>query len=277
MIYHYYGGGSSGVFRFNEMLRRAFPEMVSVTKLPELAHDDLVITDNHLSFDVAPEVRTVVVHHGCAQAHYDRDPAWRNPRTRQIVEKQKDMFSIPNRTYVAPSAWVGLQFQHVCPRGIDYSCRVIPHWVDRMEPIESRLKTPLIVGDWRDYNKGAAVWKTLQKICPDWDFAPLAFRNDEEKRIQYGDASLYLCLALAEGGSYSMCDAEAASLPIVTTNVGNYREFSDCAVIRWEDRDNVDLVATVIEEKLAVGRVGPSFYRDYTFDVWKQKWEAAIQ
>jgi hypothetical protein len=269
-------GGFTGVCRFDHSLRRVFPEMRSITTVFTLNVDDVAIADNHLSKQVPHDVRTVVVHHGCAKTHFERDAAWRNPRTQHIVEEQREMFLLPNRTYVAPSWWVGQQFMFVCPRGSDYSCRVIPHWVEVIEPM-AKPKRPVIIGDWRDYNKGAAMWRRLKMACPQWDFVPLSFRDDQEKCRQYGEASLYLCLSLSEGGSYSMCDAESASLPIVTTDVGNYMEFSDCAVIRWQDRDNVDLVAKVIETKLEAGRVRPSFYQDYTFETWREKWEAALQ
>jgi glycosyltransferase involved in cell wall biosynthesis len=277
VIHHYYGGGNTGVHRFNSMLRRIFPEMRSTTMPPfELRDDDTVITDNHLACEIPSEIKTVVVHHGCARTHFDRDPSWRTQRAKHLVELQERMFSLPNRKYVAPSSWVGLQFHFVCPRGTDYSCSIIPHWVD---PIgwKPRPGKPVIIGDWRDNNKGASAWRDLAKACPHWEFRNLCFSTEEGKAEQYGLASLYLCLSLSEGGAYSMCDAEAAGIPIVTTNVGNYREFADSAVIRWEDRDNVDLVAKVIGAKLEAGRVKPSFYDSYTFDDWRQRWAREVQ
>jgi hypothetical protein len=117
----------------------------------------------------------------------------------------------------------------------------------------------------------------LAAQCPQWEFKPLSFRDDLGRNEQYGRTDLYLCLSLSEGGSYAMCDAEAASLPIVTTDVGNYREFDDCEVIRWQDRDDAVKVSAAIERKLNKGRTKPSFYQDYTFPIWKQKWEALIQ
>lgn len=269
MIYHYYGGGSTGVARFDSLLRRVFPDMQSVTAVPSPTPDDVVITDNHQSCELPPAARVLVVHHGCARTHYDRDPAWRNERTRHIVELQAKMFDYPNRTFVAPSDWVREQFGG--------NARMIPHWVEPIEWTPNRSETPMIIGDWRGWNKGAAVWPRLARICPEWYFEPLSFKEDGGRRRQYGEASLYLCLSLSEGGSYSMCDAEATGLPIVTTDVGNYREFSDAEVIPWQQRDNVELVIAAIERKLRTGRQKPSFYENYTFEHWAEAWRNVIR
>jgi glycosyltransferase involved in cell wall biosynthesis len=266
----------TGVARFDKELRRVFPDLQSVTKLPEMMPDATVICDNHLSMDVLEEIKTVVCHHGVAAVHFERDPKWRTAESRRSVLLQTGMFSMPNRTYVAPSQWVAGEFAEIIAQQKVMATQfIIPHWVETIDQLPKSGK-PIIIGDWRDNNKGANVWRKLVKRCPQWEFKPLAFRNDADKRKQYGEASLYLCLSLSEGGSYSMCDAEAASLPIVTTDVGNYLEFDDCEVIQWQDRDNLDIVIEAIENKLKAGRGKPSFYRDYTFDVWKAVWNSVI-
>lgn len=282
MLYSYVSktveqGGWTGVSRFDWMLRRAFPDLRSVTNCPpDLRDDDVVITDNHLSLEVPAHIRTVVVNHGCGATHFERDPAWRTPHTSWLVAQQRLMFDPPNRTWVAPSAWVAEEFSRRNPDLIR-EIHVIPHWVDPLPRLPKRGARPRIIGDWRDFNKGNPAWQLLARRCPEWEFRPLDFKNDAERRGQYGEADLYLCLSLSEGGSYSMCDAEAAELPIVTTNVGNCREFRDCCDISWQDRDRVDIVAGQISLKLRTGRQLPSFYSGYSFDAWKRAWEAAIQ
>ena len=269
------GSLATGVPRFDQMLRRVFPEMVSVTRIPpDLHKTDTIVTDNHLSVSVPEENRTVVVMHGCAQTHYDRDPNWQNRYNLGLTRLQHAMCLLPNRVFVAPSAWVLDQFGLACSYRIP--THIIPHWADPISPT-GKVGKPKIIGDWRDNNKGAGVWKFLADRCPQWEFQPLNFRDDAGRRKQYGEADLYLCLSLSEGGSYSMCDAEAAELPIVSTDVGNYLEFDDCEVIRWQDRDNLDLVAAAIDRKMHAGRRKPSFYQGYTFEVWKQKWEEVVR
>lgn len=261
-------GGWTGVSRFDSLLRRVFHGLRSVTAPPAATADDVVITDNHLSCELPPEARAVVVHHGCARTHYERDPAWRTDRTRHIVELQGRMLVDPNRKFVAPSAWVAGEFK-------GNGTPVIPHWVEMIERLP-RSGPPVIIGDWRDNNKGYSVWRNLADRCPNWTFQPLSFRDEAGRRKQYGEASLYLCLSLSEGGSYSMCDAEAAELPIVTTDVGNCLEFVDAEVIPWQKRGNVDLVIDAIDRKLKAGRQVESFYQSYAFDSWKADWERVI-
>jgi len=260
-------GAWTGVGRFDFSLRRVFPDMKSLTALPVLGPDDIVITDNHLSCEVPSSIRTIPVMHGCARTHYERDPAWRSERLKHVVELQRKMMELPNRTFVAPSAWVAEQFGN--------GARIIPHWVEPIAPIPQYGK-PKIIGDWRDNNKGYSTWPKLAAACPDFEFKPLLFRDGAGRRAQYGGASLYLCLSLSEGGSYSVCDAEAAELPIVSTDVGNYREFSDAEVIRWQDRDDVALVIDAVRRKVAAGRKKPSYYASFTFSDWSSLWREAI-
>ena len=260
-------GGFTGVSRFDFSLRQVFPELKSLTELPALGSDDTVITDNHLSCEVPPEIKAVVCHHGCARIHFDRDPAWRSERLKNVVELQRKMLELPNRTFVAPSAWVAEQFGN--------GARVIPHWVEPIEPLPKYGK-PKIIGDWRDNNKGYSTWKKLAAACPEWEFRPLQFTDGSGRRAQYGAASLYLCLSLSEGGSYSVCDAEAAGLPIVSTDTGNCREFDDAEVIRWQDRDDVALVIDAVRRKVEAGRRKPSYYASFTFAAWRAAWHEAI-
>ena len=90
----------------------------------------------------------------------------------------------------------------------------------------------------------------------------------------YEKASLYLCLSLSEGGSYSMADAESATLPILTTDVGNYNEF-ECDAISWKDRDNIDLLENKLSQLLTQSK-SSSFYDTWTFDDWSDAWKKVV-
>ncbi len=269
-------GGWTGVCRFDQMLRRVFSELQSITPalLPgAFAPDDVVIADNHLSLLVPDSVKTIVVHHGCAEVHYERDPHWRTDSTRAIVEQQRAMFEKPNRKYVAPSQWAADQFW---PK-LKFICiQVIPHWVDPLPRAQSMNERPVIIGDWRDWNKGSGIWRELADRCPQWKFRPLSFRNDTEKKEQYKAASLFLSLSLCEGAGYAMADAEAAKLPIVTTDTGLFQELSECAIIPWQKRNDLQLIECAIENRLRTPRV-LSFYERYSFGDWAGLWRKAIQ
>jgi glycosyltransferase involved in cell wall biosynthesis len=273
------GAFPTGAVRFDSMLRRVFPDLVSITpaQLPKKFEPDaVVIADNHLSLLVPIDIRTLVVHHGCGATHYERDPYWRTNLTKSIVSKQMEMTYLPNRRWIAPSRWAVDEFSRSIPDWMR-EVRVIPHWV---ETINLRVSSPpegkpRIIGDWRDFNKGSEVWRNLQHRFPQWEFQPLNFQDDEGRRKQYGEAALYLCLSLSEGGSYSMCDAEAAGIPIVTTDVGNYHEFRESDVIPWGRRDDAEFVGAAIARKLASGR-GYSYYETYLLQDWVDAWEEAV-
>lgn len=271
-------GGFSGVCRFDWEIRKVFPRIRSVTKPPKDLdpEQDLVITANHLSLDVPEEIKTVVVHHGCAQTHFDRDPGWRTDETLEICRRQKEMFKRPNRIFVSPSRWCAEEFLR---HGFaEVLAEIIPHWV---ETISRRIVprgsgSPVVLGDWRDRNKGVAILETLRKTHPELEFRQL--RCDYETRAKaYRDADVYLGLSVSEGGSYALSDAEAAGLPIVMTDVGNYLEYSDRIAIPWENREDPDLIAYHLGMRARTGRMSPSFFDSYTFDKWKAKWEDLVR
>jgi hypothetical protein len=273
-------GGWTGVCRFDAMLQRVFPGLASITpaQLPRrFAAGDAVIADNHLSLLVPDDIRTIVVHHGCAATHYERDAPWRNSATQDMVEKQRLMRERPNRIFVAPSRWVADEMARAySDEWMMMECFLIPHWVERIERAAAPAsRRPIIIGDWRDNNKGSGVWRRLAERCRQWEFRQLTFTSEAEKRLQYGSASLFLSLSLCEGAGYAMADAEAAGLPIVTTDTGLYREFNESEVISWRMRDNLELVAAAIRRRLAAPR-GASFYDSYSFDNWAEAWREIV-
>lgn len=276
-------GGWTGVSRFDLMLRRVFPEIKSITpaEIPmTFKTGDLVITDNHLVLTIPDEIEAIVVHHGCAATHYERDPLWRNHATARMVADQMLMTRERKARTIfwAPSAWVADEFSRHNP---DWMREVVvcPNWVEPMDLsrwADSILEQKIIIGDWRDANKGSHIWKRIASKAPaGWKFEPLEFRDQATKEKQYGLASVYLCLSLSEGGAYSVSDAEAAGLPIVTTDVGNYREFSDSIVIPWQERENPGVVLPAIEKALTIGRRPNNWYTGVTFSHWAQIWREA--
>ena len=261
----------TGVVRFDRELRRVFPDLRSITPecLPTFTPDDVVIADNHLSLLVPDDVPTIVVHHGCAAAHWDADPTWRTDKTRAIVEQQRMMFERPRRLYVAPSSWVRDEFARRCGLAPDYA-RVIVNWVPRIARLDRVWPMrPVILHDARDNNKGMSLMAELARMKPDCDFRALCCATDATRIAAYQAADMYLCASASEGGSYSMADAEAAALPIVTTDCGNARDFRWCYGARrtsWGLADGIS----------GFTRRGPSFYDTYTLDVWAGLWRQAV-
>ncbi len=274
-------GDFSGVPRFDYELRRVFPAMRSLAvergALVRLAlgrwfsPGTIVITTSELSVRVPRGLRTIVVQHGCAKTHFDRDERWRDEHARSLCDAQARMFSLPNRWFVSPARWTAEQFSE------HYSvakAEVIPHWVAPFEHAAPLRLRPRILGDWRTYNKGSEVIPKLQAACPEWDFVPLVCTY-ETRQQAYREADVFLSLSLSEGGSYAVADAEAARMPVVMTDVGNTHEFTSAVQIRWQDRDRVDVVRGAIQQALAM-RDRASFYDAYTFERWAEAWHGLI-
>lgn len=275
-------GNFSGVPRFDWELRKALPEMVSVnTKLKTRAWlrwlalrepDTIVITGNETSLLVPERLRTIVLHHGTAQTHYDRDPSWRGATERAFCRAQREMYQLPNRWYLALARWTAEQFsKHY---GVPLA-PVLPSWVDPIARRQASNARPVVLGDFRTFNKGSEVVAKLSAARADIEFRPLRCTY-EQRKIAYEGVDAYLCLSLSEGGSFSLSDAEATTLPIVMTDVGNCLEYRESRVISWQARDDVGLVLSELDRALSSKR-GPSFFEHWTFEKWRSAWRAQVE
>jgi len=275
-------GGFSGVPRFDWELRKALPEVNSVnTKwktrvwlrwLALREPDAIVITGNETSLLVPDTLRTVVLHHGCAQTHFDRDPAWRGATERSFCKAQRDMYLRPNRWFVSTAAWTAQQFSqhHGVPPAL-----LLPSWVETLPRRMVHNSRPIVLGDFRTVNKGSDVIARLKEAMPELDFRLLSCTYEQRKEV-YGNADVYLCLSMSEGGSFSVSDAEATRLPLITTDVGNYLEYTASQVIPWQKRDDTRFLKSELDRALSTPR-GPSFFESWTFDKWRKSWRTLLE
>ena len=276
-------GAWAGVPRFDWELRKAFPDVVSLRSRGGLRwlwrryrefrnKDVVVITGNETSVGVPADIRTIVMHHGCAQTHFERDPEWRTLVSRSWCRAQRTMYTLGNRWFVAAALWTAKEFSR--HQGVPQA-RVIPNWVELIpRDRTAHNPRPVILGDWRTANKGSEVVKQLQARMPHLEFRLLSADYDHRASV-YGRADGYLCLSLSEGGAFSVSDAEATALPLVTTDVGNYLEYDSAVVIPWRERDHLDHVCDAIETALGRPR-GPSFFEGWTLDRWRAAWRELI-
>ncbi|HWZ91878.1 MAG TPA: hypothetical protein VNW92_23605 [Polyangiaceae bacterium] len=275
-------GGYTGVPRFDWELRRALPEINSLnTKLKSRAWlrfiawrepDAIVITGNETSLLVPETLRTIVLHHGSAQTHFDRDPGWRGAMERSFCRAQREMYGKPNRWYLSAARWTAERFSE--HHGVPLA-PVLPSWVETITRSAARNARPVVLGDFRTFNKGSEVIAKLSAARPDLEFRDLKCTYNQRKGV-YGVADAYLCLSLSEGGSFSVSDAEATGLPLVTTDVGNYLEYSASYVIPWQKRDDVAFVLAQLDRALG-GPRGPSFFESWTFDKWRAAWRTTVE
>jgi hypothetical protein len=234
--------------------------------------DAIVITGNETSLMVPDELRTIVLHHGSAQTHFDRDPAWRGAMERGFCHAQREMYRRPNRWYLAAARWTAEQFSN--NYGVPQP-PVLPSWVESMTRRASRHPRPLVLGDFRTVNKGSEIVAKLREARPNFEFRDLRCTYQQRKEV-YENADAFLSLSLSEGGSFSVSDAEATTLPLVMTDVGNYLEYGASRVIPWQRRDDVALIVGELEQALSVPR-GPSFFEEWTFETWRRAWRTRIE
>ncbi len=275
-------GGFSGVPRFDWELRRALPELNSVnTKFKTRAWlrwlafrepDAIVITGNETSLMVPDALRTIVLHHGCAQTHFDRDEAWRGPMETGFCHAQRDMYKKPNRWFLSAARWTAEQFS--AHHGVPLA-PVLPSWVETLPRLRTNHARPVVLGDFRTFNKGRAVVERLSAARPNLEFRDLRCTYEQRKNV-YGIADAFLSLSLSEGGSFSVSDAEATRLPLVMTDVGNYFEYTGSHVIPWQKRDDVTAVTAALDSVLSAPRA-PSFFEEYTFEKWRSAWRSQIE
>ena len=121
---------------------------------------------------------------------------------------------------------------------------------------------------------------------PDWRLSrgTKGFRVRSEGLDAEGRAATVVTFKTkrSEGGieinherEFSVSDAEATALPLVTTDVGNYLEYDSAVVIPWRERDHLDHVCDAIETALGRPR-GPSFFEGWTLDRWRAAWRELI-
>jgi glycosyltransferase involved in cell wall biosynthesis len=233
-----------GVARYDYQISLAFPNRVFFQgpseKKKMLAYlkrckNPLVITDNHLSCDVPNQYNILLVHHGVAQTHAEREPGWNAYWRDLCCNGQKRMLS-----YRDPQTTTILSVSKFCT---DEFTRLYPTLYPRFSHIdvlhcseldENRYKKkkswndkPIVLGNWNDNNKGLGIVDVL-KTQSDFIFQDLKVspRNNDitdfNKRKQdiYLDCDIFLQISLSEGNSYSTLDALLCGLPIVASNVG---------------------------------------------------------
>jgi hypothetical protein len=275
-------GDFSGVPRFDFELRKALPQVESVgTTLKTRAWlkwlswrepDAIVITGNETSVGVPANLRTIVMHHGCAQTHLDRDPDQEAARLLRVMcRAQSEMYRLPNRWFVAIAKWTAQQFSS--HYGVPLA-PILPSWVEPIERQPQSGDRKVVLGDFRTFNKGSQAVPRLRELAPHIEFRPLKCTY-QTRKAAYAAADAYLCLSLSEGGSFALSDAEAARLPLVTTDVGNYLEYAASRVLPWQKRDDPACVLQEVEQALAAPR-GPSFFDTWTFEKWRDAWRQLL-
>lgn len=269
----------TGVPRFDHELRVVFTGMETVNYLPSEFNPkfDVVIAEDHKSIEVPEETKTIVVNHTCARVKYDLDKSWRKDRTKEILNDQERMFYLRNRTYVASSGWLLEQFSRHHGLPVNYGM-ILPNWVHKINrpPIRRRnTHRYVIIGDWRTPGSGSLIIEKMRRKYPEFDFKQLKCTHIARQR-EFSEADAYICLSKSEGSSYTLADAEAADLPIVSTPTGNIYEFQYDKILDINKLDNLEHISSQIHNAIIDGKNGQSYYSSYRFNEWANAWKNII-
>lgn len=233
----------TGVACYDHVLRDVFPDARRWTGLPPPGANPkrlgrpVVLADNHMVLEVPPTMPALIVHHGVAATHAERDPPWGH-KSRALLVRQQQMLTQrhPRNTAVLScSKFCTAEFaRHYAGRYTQFANHAVPHtsalpqrvWKRRAVPAGAR---PVIVGDWRLPHKGQKLLPRLRKALPEFEFrqmhvdAPTPFdvaAFAQRKVDFYAAADMALMLSSHEGNSYFLLDAMQMDLVLVSTDVG---------------------------------------------------------
>jgi len=278
-VKHGYPTDITGVACFDHILARVSPACRSVYSKAEMIDfcrenpDTIVVTDNHLSLDVPASTRCIIVHHGIAKLHGERDPAWQRSNA-ELIAGQRRMLETRqphNTVIVSCSEFCTREFGRLY--GTLYrSFRhfAVPHmsmlelYVPGLLPRSEIRDLPVVCGDWRlphkgadvicavqDLLKGEFIFRQMQVTAPK-PFDPRVFAA--RKMAFYRSCDLMLCLSSHEGNSYFVLDGLFCDLPLVTTDVGLASEIDGAVVVPWQQAmQNPGMVADAVRRAWRAG------------------------
>ena len=262
-----------GVPRYDYQIYCAFPDRIFIQGpqqkqqllqfLWNNKNNVIVITDNHLACDIPNEIPTVLVHHGCAQTHADREIGWDSKGFFTGGQHKMLLYRNPKTTIILSiSQFCTDEFiKHYKNDYIKFKRLDLLHPSELDENIYKKKfnNTPQVLGNWQGENKGENLVPILKKNIPNFSFNKLSLYpqngesyQDFNKRKQdiYLQNDIFLQISNSEGNSYATLDALICGLPIVSSNVGLfYKDVpEDCFVkLEWERNGDAEYVQEKLE------------------------------
>lgn len=301
-----YPDNYGGVARFDYCLSLIFPNRIffkgpeEINSLLQFYHENknyIIITDNHLSSQIPSEIPLIVVHHGVARTHLEREPDWDEKWKNRCVYGQDLMFHLrdpKNTIFVSPTLFCKNEFSRFYGKRYDlFKNFFIPH-VSELDESKFKIefnKKPIVIGNWIQNSKGKNLINSLIESLPEFEFRPLKIdfsnKSIEEynklKQQMYIDADIYLCLSIVEGSSYSVLDAMLNNLLIVSTNVGimeNEIRKESFVELSWDNLD-IDIISEKIRyiwnnKKRYQNKSREEYNRFISWDRWEKEWKNLV-
>tara|TARA_B100001248_G_C27386794_1_gene460099 strand:- start:1599 stop:2648 length:1050 start_codon:yes stop_codon:yes gene_type:complete len=222
----------------------------------------IIITDNHLSLDIPNKYNIILVHHGNALIHKERDQTWTGDTANLCIEGQQKMFNYRDSKttkIISCSTDCLDSFNKQSNEYKNFKKTIILHSSEIKSNIYNKKfnKKPIIIGNWKKYNKGETILPYLKRRLPQYEFINIQTSNtndinehNNEISNIYNNADIYLQLSVAEGFSYSCLDGFNHNLLICGTNVGLlYKDVPKNIFVKinWKKRDDIEYVAKKIE------------------------------
>ena len=303
----YKKGDYGGVARYDYHISQLFPQYRHFTGPREKndllcylgRHKDsvIVITDNHLACDIPNEYKVLLVHHGVAETHATREPDWNKYWRDLCCNGQKQMLyhRQPETTkIISISQFCTDEFtKYYGDKYKEFKNTKILHTSELDESIFKKEwnKNPIIIGNWKDKNKGKFIVEELMKKDK-YRFVPMNVYPDKNninewnkrKQKAYVDCDVYLQLSLCEGFSYAALDALLCGIPVISSNVGLfYNDIPDDCFLKidWERMNDEEYIEEKInyalKNKKELGRKGRDWYlKNCSFNLWKNKMKQVI-
>jgi FkbM family methyltransferase len=239
-----------GVPRYDTQLQIIFPNRVffvgphqktQMLEFVKTCKNPIIITDNHLSCDIPNQYPVLLVHHGSALTHAEREPSWDPYWKNLCCTGQKIMLKYRNpiNTWIiSSSSFCTDEFSKFFGSMYNiFKNHLILHSSELNESLfKSQFKNtkPVILGNWSTNNKGASLINLL-KQNQSFQFRQLNVMPSPNESLQsfnkrkqeiYLSSDIFLQLSVSEGNSYATLDALMCGLVVVASNVGLF--YKDC-------------------------------------------------
>jgi len=300
-----------GVARYDTQLKLIFPERVffkgpqekdKMLDFLKKCENPIVITDNHLACDIPNEYPIILVHHGVAQTHADREPEWDQYWRDLCCNGQKKMlyYRNPKNTWtISCSQFCTDEFTKYYPEIYPkFLNKKILHCSELNEEIYKKEfnKKPIILGNWQNVNKGKHLIKKLKELLPEFEFKQLSVMPETNETLEsfnkrkqeiYIKADLFLQLSICEGSSYSALDSLLTRQILVSTNTGFAYELNKDSFVEidWKKcyGDTIDYeylcnkIRYAWENKEELSKKGREWYmKNCRFVDWENKMKKII-
>lgn len=299
----YHIGDFGGVARYDYQLSLIFPHRIFikgpeqrnlVLKYCELMDNVLVITDNHLSCDIPNKYNVIIVHHGSALTHAERDNNWNKYWCDLCCNGQKKMLNYrdPNTTnIISVSQFCYDEFSKYFPKQYPlFGNNLILHTSELNSNIYKQKfnETPIIFGNFNSELKGSCIFQKLIEKNINIENLNIKYNPskhktyddyNKEKQTYYINRDIFLQLSTCEGNAYATLDAFLCGNIVIATDVGlTYKDVpEDCYVkLDYKKVNDIDYIIEKIDyawnnKKMLSANARQFFLNNCKFNNWKHK------